>query len=103
MGSVDILPAPQGTLGQLIQDYAHPREVLADDRLTDQQKRAILCFWASYACSLYSRPGFRWLQGTPGPILFDHVIAALRNLDVADAIKAGPYASRAPQPLQATA
>jgi hypothetical protein len=96
----DIPPAPEGYLGCLIEDYAHPREVLTDHRLSEQEKRSILCFWASDACAVESRPGFRWLQGTPGPILFDHVIAALRSLD-GEAIATGiPYAPRARQPLQ---
>jgi hypothetical protein len=73
--------APDGYLGLIMQDYAHPREVLTDHRLDPTEQRSILCFWASDACAVESRPGFRWLPGTPGPILFDHVIAALTALD----------------------
>jgi len=62
-------------------DYAHPREVTQDDRLSPTQKRSILCAWASDASAVDSRPGFRWLPGTPGPILVDHVLTALRSLD----------------------
>ncbi len=62
-------------------DYVHPREVVQDDRLSPAEKRAILSAWASDACAVESRPGFRWLRGTPGPILIDHVLAALRALD----------------------
>ena len=65
----------------VMHDYVHPREVVEDDRLNQAEKRTILCFWASDACSVESRPGFRWLPGTPGPILFDHVMAALWSLD----------------------
>ncbi len=64
-----------------MQDYVHPREVLDDNRIDLTEKRAVLCFWASDACAVESRPGFRWLPGTPGPILFDHVIAGLQSLD----------------------
>ena len=74
-------PRPDGYVALVMQDYAHPREVLGDDRLDALEKRSILCFWASDACAVESRPGFRWLPGTPGPILFDHVIAALNALD----------------------
>ena len=62
-------------------DYVHPAEVIQDDRLDPVKKRAILSAWASDACAVPSRPGFRWLRGTPGPILVDHVLAALRALD----------------------
>jgi hypothetical protein len=62
-------------------DYVHPWEVVQDDRLGPTEKRAILSGWASDACAVESRPGFRWLHGTPGPILVDHVLAALRTLD----------------------
>jgi hypothetical protein len=75
------VPRPDGYLSLIMQDYAHPREVLSDDRLDAEDQRSILCFWASDACAVESRPGFRWLPGTPGPISFDHVIAALQALD----------------------
>ena len=68
-------------LAGIMQDYVHPREVLQDSRLAPAEKRAILCFWASDACAVESQPGFRWLPGTPGPILFDHVIETLQSLD----------------------
>ena len=74
-------PRPGGYTALVMQDYAHPREVLSDDRLDTVEKRSVLCFWASDACAVESRPGFRWFPGTPGPILFDHVIAALNALD----------------------
>jgi len=100
----EIPPAPEGYLGRLVQDYVHPREVLADGRLSEQEKRLILCFWASDACAVDSRPGFRWLEGTPGPILFDHISAALRALDDAGshwgAARMRP--GRKSQPAQAT-
>ena len=67
-----------------IADYVHPREVIEDDRLAPLQKRAILSAWASDAYAVESRPGFRWLPGTPGPILIDHVLTALRSLDVGE-------------------
>jgi len=62
-------------------DYVHPHEVVQDDRLSLTEKRTLLCAWASDLCAVESRPGFRWLPGTPGPILVDHIFAALRRLD----------------------
>jgi hypothetical protein len=101
----EIPPAPEGYLGRLVQDYVHPREVLADGRLSEQEKRSILCLWASDACAVDSRPGFRWLPGTPGPILFDHVIAALRSLDVPSSqpLASLRYGTRPSQSLHAGA
>ena len=64
-----------------VMDHVHPAEVIHDDRLDPTQKRAILSAWASDASAVESRPQFRWLSGTPGPILVDHVLAALRTLD----------------------
>ena len=62
-------------------EYAHPPEVLHDSALNLAEKRALLCAWASDACAVNSKPGFRWLPGTRGPILIDHVLTALRTLD----------------------
>jgi hypothetical protein len=76
------LPFPlESSLALKVMDYVHPREVVRDDRLNPTEKRTILSAWASDACAVESRPGFRWLRGTPGPILVDHVLAALRTLD----------------------
>ena len=76
----DCLPLT-GYLAFRAQDYAHPREVLLDQDLDADQKRAILCAWASDASAVDSRPGFRWLPGTPGPVALTHVMAGLRALD----------------------
>lgn len=62
-------------------DYVHPRQVLDDRALNFSAKRRLLCAWASDACAVESRPGFRWLPGTPGPISVDHVLDALKALD----------------------
>ena len=62
-------------------DYVHPNEVVRDNSLSLTEKRTLLCAWASDLCAVESRPGFRWLPGTPGPILVDHIFAALRRLD----------------------
>ncbi len=71
----------ENSLALKVMDYVHPAEVIRDDRLDPTQKRAILSAWASDASAVESRPQFRWLSGTPGPIQVDHVLAALRTLD----------------------
>jgi hypothetical protein len=61
--------------------YAHPRDVLLDPRLDKARKRVLLASWASDACAVESRPAFRWLPGTPGPVALDRILAAIRSLD----------------------
>jgi hypothetical protein len=61
--------------------YAHPRDVLLDTRLDKTRKRVLLASWASDACAVESRPAFRWLPGTPGPVALDRILAAIRSLD----------------------
>lgn len=63
------------------QDFAHPREVLLDEELAPVEKREILAAWASDASAVESRPEFRWLAGTPGPVALSHILEALRALD----------------------
>ena len=70
-----------GYLALRVPDFAHPREVLSDQDLTPMEKKALLAAWASDACSVESRPGFRWLSGTPGPVALDHILKALAALD----------------------
>jgi len=65
----------------LVPDFVHPCEVLLNKSLSADKKRAILSLWASDACAVESRPGFRWMPGTPGPIPFDHILRALVALD----------------------
>ena len=70
-----------GYLALRAADFAHPREVLADQELNPVEKRAILAAWASDASAVESRPEFRWLCGTPGPVALRHILIALRALD----------------------
>lgn len=70
-----------GYLSLKVNDFAHPREVLADQELDPVEKRAILAAWASDASAVESRPEFRWLAGTPGPVALTQILAALRALD----------------------
>lgn len=71
----------RGYLALRIGDFAHPREVLADSELDPLEKRAILAAWASDASAVESRPEFRWLAGTPGPVALAQILAALHTLD----------------------
>ena len=70
-----------GYIAARAQDFAHPREVLLDEELAPSEKRQILAAWASDASAVESRPEFRWLAGTPGPVALSHILEALRALD----------------------
>lgn len=61
--------------------YGHPADVLKDPHLEPAQKRAILASWASDASAVKDQPTLRWLLGTPEPVPFDDVLAALDRLD----------------------
>jgi hypothetical protein len=61
--------------------FKHPDDVLSDDTLDLQEKRAILSSWASDACAVESMPALRQPPGAEQPISFDQVMDALRQLD----------------------
>ena len=55
--------------------------VVKDDDLTLNEKRAILAAWASNACAVEAAPSLRRAPGTQRPVSFDDVMDALRMLD----------------------
>jgi hypothetical protein len=61
--------------------YSHPSEVVADPKLTTQEKRAILSSWASDVCAVDDAPGLRLAPGATNAVLFDDIIDALHSLD----------------------
>ena len=60
--------------------YSHPREVLADQELGLNEKRAVLAAWASDACAIEATPDLRQAGDGP-PVSFDDIMDALRTLD----------------------
>ena len=60
--------------------YSHPREVLADQELGLNEKRAVLAAWASDACALEAAPDLRQAGDGP-PVSFDDIMDGLRALD----------------------
>lgn len=69
------------TLIQPAAAYRHPRDVLRNANLSNNEKRAILSSWASDACAVASLPALRQPPGAPAPVSFDDIIDALRALD----------------------
>jgi len=63
------------------QAFSHPSEVINDQDLTLNEKRAILASWASDACAVEAAPAFRQSPDGP-PVSFDDIMDALRSLDL---------------------
>jgi hypothetical protein len=61
--------------------YARPADVLADQLLTVNERRAILSSWASDACAVESNPALRQPPNASKPITFDEIMDALFQLD----------------------
>jgi hypothetical protein len=61
--------------------YDHPRDVMADMRLSTGEKRAILASWASDAAAVASNPAFREVPGSHRTVTIDEVLEALSELD----------------------
>jgi hypothetical protein len=61
--------------------YNHPRDVLADARLSIAEKRAILASWASDAAAVSSNPALRELSPSHQAVSIDDVLEALSTLD----------------------
>lgn len=60
--------------------FCHPSEVVKDQDLTLNEKRAILASWASDACAVEASPELRQPADGP-PVRFDDIMEALRKLD----------------------
>ena len=61
--------------------FRGPEDVVRDDTLDIQEKRAILSSWASDACAVESIPALRKPPGAAAPVSFDAIMDALRSLD----------------------
>jgi hypothetical protein len=61
--------------------FRHPDEVVEDETLDLQEKRAILSSWASDACAVDSVPALRRPPGAEQSVSFDKIMDALCRLD----------------------
>ena len=61
--------------------FKRPDDVLRDNTLDIQEKRAILSSWASDACAVESVPALRRPPGADQSISFDQIMDALCKLD----------------------
>jgi hypothetical protein len=61
--------------------FSHPRDVVADPKLSLAEKRAILASWASDAAAIASCPALRAPDGLKAPVHIDEILEALQALD----------------------
>ena len=54
--------------------FSHPREVVADPKLSLAEKRAILASWASDASAIASCPALRAPDGLKAPVHIDEIL-----------------------------
>jgi len=60
--------------------FAHPMDVVRDEDLTFNEKRAILASWASDACAIEAAPDLR-KNSSRSVVRWDDIMDALRTLD----------------------
>jgi hypothetical protein len=60
--------------------FAHPMDVVRDEDLTLNEKRAILASWASDACAIEAAPDLR-VNRSSSVVRWDDIMDALRTLD----------------------
>jgi hypothetical protein len=60
--------------------FAHPMDVVRDEDLTLNEKRAILASWASDACAIEAAPDLR-VNISRSVVRWDDIMDALRTLD----------------------
>ncbi len=64
-----------------IHPFTHLHQVLGHAPLSRGEKRALLAEWASDACSVEGRPGWRQIPGSGAVVVIDDILNALRALD----------------------
>ncbi|HET7154783.1 MAG TPA: hypothetical protein VFI87_05390 [Hyphomicrobiaceae bacterium] len=97
--AVDLgLEAPENSdVDQLLHParfYARPDDVVTDELLTIEERRAILSSWASDACAVESNPPLRRPWFAPSPVTFDEVMDALLRLDCMTRTAAAAFVER---------
>ena len=60
--------------------FTHPMDVVRDEDLTLNEKRAILASWASDACAIEAAPDLR-VNSSRSVVRWDDIMDALRTLD----------------------
>ncbi|MEF0943093.1 hypothetical protein [Rhizobium sp. BR 362] len=61
--------------------FGHPREVLTNENISKDEKRAILASWASDISAIESIPALRRYPGMSEIVSYDEILAALKALD----------------------
>jgi len=61
--------------------FSHPSDVVKDPHLSTDEKRLVLSSWASDACAVDSRPGWRRPLGSDVEVPLAEILEALDRLD----------------------
>jgi hypothetical protein len=62
--------------------FSHPSDVVKDPHLSPEEKRFVLSSWASDACAVEDRPGWRRALGSDVAVPLADIRAALARLDL---------------------
>jgi hypothetical protein len=84
-GAQGAFSVPEGSIARRLLrpavGFSHPIKVLKDDLLGREEKRAVLCSWASDANAVPSQPRMRRLPGSEDAVPLSEILDALRRLD----------------------
>ena len=62
--------------------FSHPSDVVKDPHLSPEEMRIVLSSWASDACAVEGRPGWRRALGSDVAVPLADIRAALARLDL---------------------
>jgi hypothetical protein len=77
----NIIPLDMARPQRALWNFRYPHQLVRDPAMTLEEKRAILAAWASDLHAVDSLPVLRHLPGTPFPVTFSSVMAAMAELD----------------------
>lgn len=80
-GKVISIGQGAANLNRSFWSFNYPHQVVSDAKLDPEEKRAILSAWASDEHAVESLPTLRHLPGTPFPVTFTSIMAAMVALD----------------------
>ena len=96
-GNVISIGQGAANLNRSFWSFNYPHQVVSDAKLDPEEKRAILSAWASDEHAVESLPTLRHLPGTPFPVTFTSIMAAMVALDkIAGANNGDPSLPAAP-------
>lgn len=79
----NVIAIEQGTASSKLPfwGFSYPHQVVSDPEMDFDEKRAVLAAWASDVHVVEALPTLRHLPGTPSPVTFSSIMAAMARLD----------------------